>query len=193
MEVNLGKHDDRFRILIVDDNNELREILQEYLQAEGDLIHGASNGKDALLKHSHGTYDLIITDLNMPELDGMELMRKVRQDSEITEFIVITAYASLDTAVEAVRVGAFDYIVKPFRMEELKVAVKNVKDKVYLKKLNVSLVMKLKGLYDEIERYKNKGGQPGAEANASTRENTEHILEEIKKIGSLAHGKFSTE
>ena len=189
----MTRHDDSFRILIVDDNKELREILEEYLQGEGDLIDGASNGREALLKHNNGPYDLIITDLNMPELDGMELMRRVRQDNEVTEFIVITAYASLDTAVEAVKLGAFDYIVKPFRMEELKVAVKNVRDKVRLKKLNMALVMKLKSLYDEIERYKNKAGTVSAEPAVNNLENTEHILAEIKKIGSLARKKVPTE
>lgn len=190
--MNLAKHDDSFRILIVDDNKELREILEEYLYNEGDVIEGASNGKEALVKHGTNPFDLIITDLNMPELDGMELMRRIRRDSEVTEFIVITAYASLDTAVEAVRIGAFDYIVKPFRMEELKVAVKNVRDKVRLKKLNMELVMKLKGLYDEIERYRDKAGSTGSETGANSMENTEHILEEIERIGLLTHGKVRT-
>ena len=152
----MNNSDDAFRILIVDDNKELREILEEYLQSEAVHIEGAANGKEALVKYNRNPFDLIITDLNMPEITGMEMIKSIKQQNDVTEFIIITGYASLDSAVEAVKMGAFDYIVKPFRMEELKVVVKNVRDKVALKKLNASLFNKLKGLYDEIERYRQK-------------------------------------
>ena len=86
--------------------------------------------------------------------------------------------------------GAFDYIVKPFRMEELKVVVKNARDKVALKKLNISLFNKLRGLYDEIERYKGKVGAENAEPVNTNMADTEHILAEIKKIGKLSKGRL---
>lgn len=179
-----------FRILIVDDNTELREILEEYLRGEGGEVDGASNGKEALAKHSAVPYDLIITDLNMPEVSGMEMIRRIKQENDATEFIIITGYASLDSAVDAVKMGAFDYIVKPFRMEELRVVVKNVKEKVALKKLNTTLFNKLRGLYDEIERYKYKIGFENAEPVNANMADTEHILAEIKKIEKLAKGRL---
>ena len=179
-----------FRILIVDDNAELREILQEYLHGEGGLIDGAPNGKEALAKYSQEAYDLIITDLNMPEVSGMEMIRRIKQENDVTEFIIITGYASLDSAVEAVKMGAFDYIVKPFRMEELKVVVKNVREKIALKRLNMALFNKLRGLYDEIERYKYKVGFENAEPVNVNASDTEHILGEIKKIEKLAKGRL---
>ncbi len=92
----------------------------------------------------------------MPELAGMELIKTIKQENEVTEFVIITGYASMDSAVEAIKIGAFDYIVKPFRMEELSVVVKNVREKVRLKKLNAQLFETLKGFYDEIERYRKK-------------------------------------
>ena len=187
---NMTKRDEAFRILIVDDNTELREILEEYLRGEGGQIDGASNGKEALSKQSQTPYDLIVTDLNMPEVSGMEMIRKIKQENDVTEFIIITGYASLDSAVEAVKMGAFDYIVKPFRMEELKVVVKNVRDKVALKKLNMTLFNKLRGLYDEIERYKYRIGFENAEPVNTNIADTEHILTEIKKIGKLAKGRL---
>lgn len=186
----MTKHDKGLRILIVDDNKDLREILEEYLRDEDDLIDGASNGKEALDKHGQNPYDLIITDLNMPEITGMEMIRRIKQENDITEFIIITGYASLDSAVEAVKMGAFDYIVKPFRMEELKVVVKNVRDKVALKKLNMTLFNKLRGLYDEIERYKYKIGFENAEPVNANIADTEHILTEIKRIEKLAKGRM---
>lgn len=186
----MTKPDETFRILIVDDNTELREILEEYLRSEGGQVEGASNGKEALVKHGQSPYDLIITDLNMPEVTGMEMIRRIKEENDVTEFIIITGYASLDSAVEAVKMGAFDYIVKPFRMEELKVVVKNVRDKVALKKLNRTLFNKLRGLYDEIERYKYKVGFETSEPVNKNMADTEHILSEIKKIEKLARGRL---
>lgn len=150
------KNDDIFRILIVDDNKELREILEEYLKDEGHNAQGASNGAEALERHASQPFDLIITDLNMPEISGMELIRKIRKDNIDTEFIIITGYASMDSAIEAVRMGAFDYIVKPFRMEELQVIVKNVHDKVTLKKFNAKLIQTLQSFYNEMDRYRKR-------------------------------------
>ena len=132
----MTKNSESFRILIVDDNREIRAILEEYLREEGYVAEGAGDGKEALEKHGTGPFDLIITDLNMPGMTGIELIKEVAKDESTTEFIIITGYASLDTAIEAVKAGAFDYIVKPFRIEELKVVIKNVKDKVMLKKAN---------------------------------------------------------
>ena len=186
----MTKRDEVFRILIVDDNTDLREILEEYLREEDSQVDGASNGKEALVKQSQLPYDLIVTDLNMPEVSGMEMVRRIKQENDVTEFIIITGYASLDTAMEAVKMGAFDYIVKPFRMEELKVVVKNVREKVALKKLNITLFNKLRGLYDEIERYKYKIGFENAEPVNANMADTEHILAEIKKIEKLVKGRL---
>jgi DNA-binding NtrC family response regulator len=185
--------DEAFRILIVDDNKELREILQEYLRNGEDRIEGASNGREALSKHSATSFDLIITDLNMPEVSGMEMIKQIRRENDRTEFIIITGYASLDSAVEAVKIGAFDYIVKPFRMEELTVVVKNVRDKVSLKKMNGLLFNKLKGLYDEIERYKYRLGSESSGSAVVSMADTEHILTEIKEIEKLSRGRLLIE
>ncbi len=150
------KNDETFRILVVDDNKELREILEEFLESDGHEVEGSPNGRDALERHKKSPFDLIITDLNMPEISGMELIKTIRKENPDTEFVIITGYASMDSAVEAVRIGAFDYIVKPFRMEELHVVVKNARDKVTLKKLNAKLVQTLQGFYDEMDRYRKK-------------------------------------
>jgi DNA-binding NtrC family response regulator len=189
--------DESFRILIVDDNKELREILQEFLSDDGDVIDGASHGKEALMRHAGHPYDLIITDLNMPEVTGIELIRAIRQETDMTEFIIITGYASLDSAVEAIKAGAFDYIVKPFRMEELKVVVKNARDKIVLKKINQQLFRKLKILYDEIERYE-KSGRPepsGREVtpNVEKMSDTERIISEIRDLERLRRGRLLIE
>jgi DNA-binding NtrC family response regulator len=142
-------------ILIVDDNREIRGILEEYLREEGYSAAGAANGKEALAVYLETPYDLIITDLNMPGMTGIELIKEIiKIGREPVEFIIITGYASLDTAIEAVKAGAFDYLVKPFRIEELKVVIKNAHDKITLTKANKQLFDKLKSFYSEISRYK---------------------------------------
>ncbi|MBS1238544.1 MAG: response regulator receiver protein [Deltaproteobacteria bacterium] len=192
----MNGNDSVFKILIVDDSRELREILEEYLGSEGDTVEGANNGKEALEKYRNNYYDLIITDLNMPELAGMELIKAIRQENEITEFVIITGYASIDSAVEAIKNGAFDYIVKPFRMEELKVVVKNVREKVRLKKLNAQLYDTLKSFNEEIERYhqKNEEGIVNKEPKEVIFEsisNAEKIVEKIKKFEKLKKNRHS--
>jgi len=145
---------DALQILVVEDSKPLREMLVHVLKEDGTQVDAAKDGRDALDKFQGASYDLIITDLNMPEMTGIELIRKVRQQDELVEFIIITGYASLESAVEAIKAGAFDYIIKPFKVEELQVAVRNVRDKILLKKRNEALVEKLRSFYDEIERYK---------------------------------------
>ena len=150
----MTRKDEPFRILIVDDNREIRTVLEEYLKEEGYFAEGAGDGKEALTKYGQKPYDLIITDLNMPGMTGIELIKEIAKEENTTEFIIITGYASLDSAIEAVKAGAFDYLVKPFRIEELKVVIKNVMDKIILKKANKQLFDKLKSFYFEISRYR---------------------------------------
>ena len=145
---------DVLQILIVEDSKPLREMLVHVLKEDGTYVDSAKDGKEALEKYYSAPYDLIITDLNMPEVTGIELIRKIRERDELVEFIIITGYASLESAVEAIKAGAFDYIIKPFKVDELQVAVRNVKDKVLLKKKNEALVEKLRSFYEEIDRYK---------------------------------------
>lgn len=192
----MAKTSDDFRILIVDDNKDLRDILQEYLDDQGDLVDGASDGNDALARYRAVPYDLIITDLNMPGTNGIDLIKQIKEQNDMTEFIIITGYASLDSAVEAVKIGAFDYIVKPFRMEELKVVVKNARDKVILKKVNRDLFRKLKMFYDEIERYKltavpesptAAGGETLPDVPAA---DTEKMINEIRNLDRLRKGRL---
>jgi DNA-binding NtrC family response regulator len=150
----MTRKDEPFSILIVDDNREIRSILEEYLREEGYLAQGAADGKEALEKYAETPFDLIITDLNMPGMTGIELIREIAKGDNTTEFIIITGYASLDSAIESVKAGAFDYLVKPFRIEELKVVIKNARDKIVLKKANKELFDKLKSFYFEISRYR---------------------------------------
>lgn len=163
------------QIMVVEDSKPLREMLVHVLKDDGNVVESAKDGKEALEKYYSGAYDLIVTDLNMPEMTGIELIKRIREMDDLVEFIIITAYASLETAIEAIKAGAYDYIIKPFKLEELKVAVRNVGDKINLKKKNKVLVEKLRGFYEEIDRYK----------YTKVTSYTEKIIKEIENLNRL--------
>jgi DNA-binding NtrC family response regulator len=148
------KKDNKIRMLIVDDDKEIRNILSIYLSKDVDsVIETAGTGEEAFSKHVNAPYDIVVTDINMPGMTGIELIKKIKMMEDTVEFIIITGYASVDTAIEAVRVGAFDYVVKPFKFDELTIVINNAKDKVALRKANKELMKKLKDVYKEIDRY----------------------------------------
>ncbi len=106
-------------ILIVDDENELRDNLVTILEHEGFLVRTASSGADGVQQLTGQRFDVVLLDLIMPDMDGIETMQEMRRLSANTRFIITTAYATLSTAVYAIRKGASDYLAKPFRVEEL--------------------------------------------------------------------------
>lgn len=173
--------DDQYRILIVEDDQVLREMLEHYLRTDENAVDLAVNGREGYEKHRRNSYDLIITDLNMPEMTGIDLVRRVREYDDFVEFVIITGYATLESAVEAIKIGAFDYIVKPFKLDELRVAIKNACDKITLKKSNRALLEKLKSFHEEIDRYKLNQASTYAEKITKEMEN----LSRLRKEGLL--------
>lgn len=110
-------------ILIVDDENTLRYFLKRTLEAEGYQVSEAADGQAALDLLERETFDLALIDLRMAGVDGLQVMRQFRQQSPETQIIIVTGYASVPSAVEALRHGAHDYLTKPFHTEELLVSV----------------------------------------------------------------------
>jgi two-component system, NtrC family, response regulator PilR len=114
------------QVLVVDDEQSMLEFLEYMFQKEGYQVTCKTEGRKALeLIQGGGDFDLVISDLRMPDLDGLELLRATRQADPETPFIFITAFASSETAIEALKLGAFDYITKPFQVEEFKNLVRN--------------------------------------------------------------------
>src|SRR5579871_4786825 len=111
------------RILIVDDEVNARTALAELLRDEGYAVETAADGFKALPKLDDFAPDLVLTDLKMPGLDGIELMKKARERDPEQTVVVMTAYGAVDTAVAAMRQGAADYLTKPINMEELAVVI----------------------------------------------------------------------
>ncbi len=112
------------RILVVDDDKQLADNLVEYMSKLGYQASPAYGGREALRRFEKGDFQLVITDLKMPEMDGMELLDAVsRLDSRVI-VMVITGYGTIESAVAALKKGAYDYVPKPFQMEELEIIVK---------------------------------------------------------------------
>jgi len=117
------------RILVVDDDQGMREFLEIMLTREGYKVKAASGGKEALSLCGKKKFDLVITDLKMPKIDGIDLLKAVKEISPETMVILITGYASGETAVAAMKEGAFDYLEKNFDVEDLKSTVKDALSK----------------------------------------------------------------
>ena len=107
-------------ILVVDDEPNIIEVLEIVLQDEGMEVLKSSSGQEALALLQENDVDLVISDIKMPDFSGVELLREAKQLSPDTVFIMITAFASTETAIEALQHGAYDYITKPFKMEDLR-------------------------------------------------------------------------
>jgi len=126
--------DSKEKILVVDDAPEALEVLQRNLSSEGYTVYTASFVADAIKILDSTPIDLVITDLKMPKVGGLELVRHVRENFRDTEVMMITGFATIEGAVKAVKSGAEEYLTKPFTDEELFSAVKRSLDKLYLRR-----------------------------------------------------------
>ncbi|MBM4327191.1 MAG: sigma-54-dependent Fis family transcriptional regulator [Deltaproteobacteria bacterium] len=113
------------RLLVVDDEASMRELLQIMLSKEGYEVVLATSGEEAMDLYQKQRPDLVITDIKMPGMSGLDLIREIRAVDSLAAIIAITAYASADDAVRAVREGAYDYISKPFQVEDLRSVIRN--------------------------------------------------------------------
>src|SRR5215212_6781715 len=121
-------------LLIVDDELGMRQFLTHLFQREGHLVRVAGNGRDALEQLRQQAPDLIISDIRMPDLSGVELLRSTRELYPDVEVIMMTAFANVDTAREAFLLGAYDFVQKPFDNDLLKETVARALKKISLLK-----------------------------------------------------------
>ena len=112
------------KILVIDDDNSLRRVLEYNLQEEGYDVHAVSSGEEGLYWFGQAKPDLVITDMKMTGMDGLMVLKSIKERSPETLVIIITAFGTVDVAVEAMKSGAYDYITKPFNRDELKLTVK---------------------------------------------------------------------
>ena len=136
------------RILVIDDEAIMREYVQETLQRASYEVDIASSGADGLELVRKRSYDVVVTDLKMAPMDGIDVLRRIREDSPEIHCIVMTAYATLETAVAALKEGAEDYILKPFSPDELELSVSRALERGRLQRENRYLRAELDTIYD---------------------------------------------
>lgn len=128
-------------VLVVDDEPDVRDLLVEYFREGGCEVTAASEGREAigLIQRTPGRYSLVVTDLQLPGVDGLAVLRAARAANPSVYVVIITGYASLDSAIEAVRLGAYDYLTKPFSLGQIDVIVKRMADRLSLEAENRQL------------------------------------------------------
>jgi two-component system response regulator AtoC len=125
------------RVLVVDDEENLRHYLQMVLGEEGYQVETAPDGKAALEKMQHHAWDIILCDIRMPRMDGMALLKEVKEKELEGTIIMMSAYGTVDTAVEAMKIGAYDYVSKPFNADEIILTLKKAEERERLREENI--------------------------------------------------------
>lgn len=147
-------------ILIIDDERAIRNVLKDILSNEGFKVEEAADGEEGLKKFQAGSFDVVLCDIKMPKLDGIEFLQKVMETGTDTPVIMISGHGNIETAVDAVKKGAFDYISKPPDLNRLLITIRNAMDKTTLVqetkvlKRKVSKVQEIIGESEAILRIK---------------------------------------
>lgn len=136
------------KILIVEDEKSMREVLGILLEGEGYDVTLAAGGIDGMALLNRDIFDMVITDINMPKVNGFEILKKVRETSPDTLVIMITAFGTTESAIEAMQLGAYDYIHKPFKIDEIRLVVKKALEKRKLRAEVSILREKIKTTYE---------------------------------------------
>src|SRR5678815_4252780 len=138
----------KVRILIVDDEPSMREMLRIVLRRDGYDVQLADSGREAIDQLRQNNFDLLLSDIKMPDVSGVDVLRTAKEINRDVVAFMMTAYASTSTAVEAMRLGAVDYFTKPFSMDELRLKVRQHLEPSRLRQENVLLKRALKSTHE---------------------------------------------
>ena len=209
-----GRSEGPIRSVIIDDDRSIGEVLQEVISREHISVEVFTDGQDAVELIRKQPADVVITDLMMPRVGGIEVLNFAKQVNPDALVIIITGHASLETAIEAVKKGAYDYIRKPFKLEEVEIAFNNAVERIRLVRKNKELIMELKGAYERLaaervcDQPSVKGGPtdektaylnffsdtlPGFELLQKPEKNRRDIFERLENASHLRREGFLTE
>jgi len=138
------------RILVVEDNIGIRNVLEKTLKMKGYDVFSVGTGENAVRLFTSDIFDLVITDLRLPKMDGLEVLKKVKKISSTTIVIIMTAYGTIENAIEAMKSGAYDYILKPFSLEEIEIKVEKALSQQRISNENIILKEEIKSRFGWI-------------------------------------------
>ena len=172
------------RIAVIDDDVKMLELLKKVLSKKGYKVDTFSTPKLALPKISENGYDIVLTDVNMPDMNGIEVLKRIKESSPDTIVIMITAFATVSTAVESMKLGAYDYISKPFNMEEFLLTIDRAVEKIALKK-------EVEILRREIQQRYSFGNIIG---KSPQMQKVYQLIQQVAKVNSnvIIYGKSGT-
>ena len=150
----LGQIPMDLKILIIDDDKRLLSALKSLAEEECHRVTTCENGLDGMRNCREQKFDLVITDLMLPGAGGLEIMREARKFSPETLVVLITGYASLESAISAIREGAYDYVAKPFKLDEIRILLHNASERIHLVRENERLLGELQGAYKQLQGVK---------------------------------------
>ena len=132
-----------YNILVIDDEAAQRDVLTGYLKKKGYIIFSASSGREGIEIAKSNSVDIILSDFKMPDLNGIEVLEQVKKINPEISFVIVTAYGTVENAVKAMRLGAFDYISKPVDLDELDLMIERIIEHKNLKSENQLLKTQL--------------------------------------------------
>jgi two-component system, NtrC family, response regulator PilR len=167
-----------FTILVADDDETVRDVIATLLSREGYVVTAVSDGLEAISRLRTGEFHLVITDLNMPGADGLEVLRYAVRSCPDIAVVILTANLTLDTTLQAIREGAYDYLTKPFKTQELTVLAERARQRARLIADNSDLKRSLRETYRDMELLKtvSAGNNPDLTAG---------WLERIEKLKTM--------
>jgi DNA-binding NtrC family response regulator len=165
------KENKKYKILVVDDEPLIRESLYEILRIEGYHVQMAQNAHEAMKLMQEIEFDIVVTDFKLPKMSGMELLENMKKNHPKAEVIMITGYGSIETAVEAMKKGAYDYITKPINDTEIKILIKKIVEKIQLVNENKNL--------KEILAREQRTSLGGMIGSSEKMQNVYHIIDSV--------------
>ena len=161
-------------VLVVDDEPDVRDLLVEYFRDRGHDVTSLADGRSAIaeLERNPSKYALVVSDLQLPNVDGLGVLKAARALNPSLTVIIVTGYASLDTAVQAVRLGAYDYLTKPFSLGQIDVIVQRAADRLALEAENRQLARRI-------------GDHPAAEPTDDMGRRLDAIQAQLARIENL--------
>ncbi|MDA8168218.1 MAG: response regulator [Nitrospiraceae bacterium] len=167
-----------FRILVVDDDDIVREVISSILSKEGYAVIPAKDGLEAIKNLMSDDISMVITDFKMPRADGLDVLKNAMRINRNIAVVILTAYGTLDGALEAIAAGAYDYLTKPFKVQEVIIVVEKAFQRMSMIKENQELVEQLRDTYRDIKLLKTV-------ADSRNPEITTRWLERVERLKTM--------